>query len=354
MEKKYIPLIRDMSEALGTSGFEKEVNQVARKYLDGIGTVEETKLNNLIIRRKENKGNRLTVVIDGHSDELGFMISDIMPNGTLTMIPFGNWPAYGLCNHRVWVRTGSGKYILGVIAPKDASIASNFEVKSVNDCVIDVGARCREEAIQTYGIRRGEPVVPESKFIFDEEHGMMFGKAFDCRLGCATVIAALNELKGEELQVDVVGALTPQEEVGIRGALVASNLIQPDIAIAIESTSADDITSGKPEKHCCFHKGLMLRYTDKALIANYGLSRMILDLAQEKGIPLQDDVRDGGRTDGSVYAHEGRGVPTVVLSYAVRYIHEHTGIAAYEDFENGVKLLVEVLRNLNDEAYEKM
>ena len=105
---------------------------------------------------------------------------------------------------------------------------------------VDVGARSKEEAINDFKIRIGEPIVPAVEFEYDREHDLMVGKALDNRLGCGMIINTLEELKGESLDVDVVSSFASQEEVGIRGAMVATRKIKADLAIVFEACPADD------------------------------------------------------------------------------------------------------------------
>ena len=98
-----IQLIKDLSNASGISGFEDDVLDVARKYMKDMASVEEDKIRNLYFHRKENTGNRPVVMIDGHSDELGFMIQSIQPNGALKFLPVGGWQPQAVMGHKVRV-----------------------------------------------------------------------------------------------------------------------------------------------------------------------------------------------------------------------------------------------------------
>lgn len=114
------------------------------------------------------------------------------------------------------------------------------KVQSVSNLVIDIGARSAEEAKEAFGIRIGEPAVPATPFEYDEARDIMFGKGFDCRIGCAALIETMRLLSGMELDVDVIGVLSAQEEVGERGCKVAVNKVRPNIAIVYEGCPADD------------------------------------------------------------------------------------------------------------------
>ena len=195
--------------------------------------------------------------------------------------------------------------------------------------------------------RFGEPVVPDVTFTYDEKHDLMVGKSFDCRLGCASIVSTLRELQGEELAVDVVGACCSQEEVGTRGSQVTCRTVNPDIAIVFEGCPADDTCVEAYMVQTAIKKGPMLRHVDARMITNPRYQRYALALAGELGIPVQDAVRSGGSTNGANIHLSGQGVPTIVIGVPVRYAHTHYGISAYADYENGVKLAVEIIKRLN-------
>ena len=177
----------------------------------------------------------------------------------------------------------------------------------------------------------------------------MVGKAFDCRVGCAAILKTLHELKGEELNVDIVGACAAQEEVGVRGATITANVIKPDIAIVFEGCPADDTVVEPYMVQTAIKRGPMLRHIDAKMITNPRYQRYALGLAEELGIPVQDAVRASGATNGSAIHLSGAGVPVIVIGIPVRYAHTHYGISAYSDFDNAVKLACALLRRFDRE-----
>ena len=346
-------MIAAFSNANGVSGFEDEVLKVARSYASDNLDIREDSLRNLYMYRKDHSGNRPVVQLDAHSDEVGFMVHSIRPNGTLKFITMGGWVNSNIPAHRVRVQTRDGNYIPGVIAAKPPHFMSDAEkhrVPEVADMSIDIGASSLEEARDVFGIRVAAPVVPDVTFEYDEKHDLMFGKAFDNRLGCAAILATLDALNGETLDVDVVGAMASQEEVGTRGATVTANTVKPDIAIVFEGCPADDTVVPACEVQTAIHKGPMLRHIDARMITNPRYQRFALDLAAELGIPVQEAVRTGGSTNGAPIHLSNQGVPAIVVGLPVRYIHSHYGIASLEDFNNAVKLACAIIRRLNRET----
>lgn len=145
----------------------------------------------------------------------------------------------------------------------------------------------------------------------------------------------------------MVGACCSQEEVGTRGSQVTCRTVHPDIAIVFEGCPADDTCVEAYMVQTAIKKGPMLRHVDARMITNPRYQRYALALAGELGIPVQDAVRSGGSTNGANIHLSGQGVPTIVIGVPVRYAHTHYGISAYADYENGVKLAVEIIKRLN-------
>ncbi len=346
-KSKALEMIAAISNAKGVSGFEDESADAIRSWAESVGEVTIDRMRNTFIRRSENTGDRPVVQLDAHSDEVGFMVHAICPNGTLRIIPIGGWVTSNIPAHKVWVRDRNGCWIPGLTASKPPHFMSEAERKApleISNITVDVGASSAEEAIHDFGIRIGEPVVPDVTFSYDENHDLMIGKSFDCRLGCAAMVKVLDELHGQPLNVDVIGACAAQEEVGCRGARVTSNVIKPDIAVVFEGCPADDTVVESYMVQTAIKHGPMLRHIDREMITNPHYQRYALALAEEKGIPVQDSVRTGGATNGSAIHLSSSGVPVIVIGIPVRYIHTHYGIASYADFDNSVKLTCELLK----------
>lgn len=348
-----LKLIEELSNAKGVSGFEDEVVDIMRRHCEGYGVVQEDSLRNLIIERNENTGNRPVVMLDSHSDEVGFMIQAIRPNGTLQIIPLGAWITSNIPGHKVFVRNAEGAYIPGVVASKPPHYMSEQEKKSaleMRQITVDVGATSKEEAVKDFKIRIGEPIVPWAEFEYREQHDLMIGKAFDNRLGCASIISTFDALQGKDLAVDVVAAVSSQEEVGTRGAMVTASKIQPDIAIVFEGAPADDTFVDSFEVQTLLKKGPMLRHIDAKMITNPRFQRYALNKAAEHNILVQEAVRTIGSTNSAVIHTVYHGVPTIVIGVPVRYAHTHYGISSYFDYDNGIKLACEILKCLNEDV----
>ena len=349
-----LEMIAALSNANGASGFEDEVLLAARKHAPASLTVSEDRMRNLYFRRPEDsRGKKPVVQLDAHTDEVGFMVQYINPNGTLHFITLGGIVNSNIPAHRVRVLTRTGEWIPGITAAKPPHFMTDEEkhkMPDVSDMSIDIGASSLAEARDVYGVRVGAPVVPDVTFEYDEKHDTLIGKAFDCRLGCAGVLATLHSIAGEDLAVDVVGALSVQEEVGTRGAAVTANTVKPDVAIVFEGCPADDTVVEPCAVQTAIRKGPMLRHIDARMITHPRFQRFALDLAEKLNIPCQEAVRTGGSTNGAPIHLSNAGVPCIVIGLPVRYIHSHYGIASFADFQNAVKLANAIVHALNAEV----
>ena len=348
-----LQMIQELADAPGAPGFEDEVVAVARRWCAPIGPMKEDFLRNLYIHRKENKGSRPVVMLDAHSDEVGLVIHSIKPNGTLRFLMLGSWNKNALIGTRVLVRNADGEYIPGIIAAKPVHFMTAAEketaMNDISNMVIDVGATSYEDAVENFRVRMGEPVIPDTKFFYDEKRDLMFGRGFDCRMGCAALIEALRRLDGRELPCDVIAVLSTQEEMGPRNSKVTVHHIHPDIAIVMEGCPADDTFTEGYAIQTALRKGPMFRHLDVSAICAPRYQRWALDLAAKKGIPVQESVRQGGGNNAASIQTALIGAPSIVCGVPVRYAHAPHCISTYYDFEKSVEMVIALLENITPE-----
>lgn len=340
-----VKMIEVLSSAFGASGFEDDVVGAARGFVPQGYTARRDSLLNFYIERERKAGLPL-LLVEAHSDELGLMVQAIRPNGTLAVAPLGGWAHCALPAQRMRIKNLEGKFITGIVATKPPHLAGGGKsVPDISELSVDVGACSAEEVARVYKIDVGCPMVPCTQFEHHPEQDIIIGKAFDCRLGCAAVLDVLKAVSNMALEVDVVGTLSSQEEVGARGAAVASKQLLPDAVICFEGSPADDTFAEPVLSQSALKKGPMLRHMDQGAITNPRFLRVAIDAAARAEIPYQQAVRTGGFTNASAY--QALGIPTLVISCPVRYIHSHNAIAALSDYTNAVALAVSILETLN-------
>lgn len=348
-------LIENLSNAFGVSGFEGEVADIATSYANEFAQTHRDKMGNIYLNYEKQEEKSLKVLLDAHMDEVGFIVQAIRPNGMIDFLPVGGWVINNVPAHTVIIRTENNQKIKGITAstpPHFMSEAEKNRPLSFDNLVIDVGTNSKEET-ESLGIQIGDPIVPDVQF--EAIHGgeILFGKAFDCRIGVAALLETMKNFakEAEDSEIEVIGALSTQEEIGIRGAKVVANQINADLAIVFEGCPADDTFTPEYKVQSALKNGPMLRDFDVSMITHPGFQQFALNIAEKYQIKVQRSVRKGGGTNGAAYHLADKGIPTIVVGIPVRYAHTHYGYVAYEDFLSAKELVLNLLRDLNLEVY---
>lgn len=343
-----LTMMRELTDAPGVPGQETAVRDVMRRYLEPHGEVMGDNLGS-IAGRKVGKQGGPKIMLAGHLDEIGFMVTRITDDGYLKFQTLGGWWEQVMLAQRVEIYTRQGP-IIGVIGSKPPHILdADTRRKPVEKkaMFIDIGASSREEA-QEWGVRPGDSVVPICPFTPMRNEKLLMAKAWDNRFGCALAIEVLRQLKDEQHANEVYAVGNVQEEVGLRGATTMTNLIAPDIGFALDTGIAGDTPGISPDEAAGkLGKGPVVLLYDGSMIPNTGLRNLVIDIAEAEGIPLQFDSMAGGGTDAGKMHVFGTGVPSLVIGVPVRYIHTHASIMHRDDFDQSVKLLVAVIKRLD-------
>lgn len=342
-------LVKELSETNGVSGFERAVR---RKLGDRLAPLSDEILRDRlggIVGRKTGLAGGPRILIAGHLDEVGWMVTHVTEKGFLRIHPLGGWWTHVMLSQKVSIQTHKGE-VTGLIGSKPPHALKNEERKEVVDMrsvFIDIGARSRQEA-EEMGVRPGDPVVPVSEFFTMRGGELWAGKALDNRAGCALALEVLKRLQdGEHPNVLYAGA-TVQEEVGSRGAATLASLVDPDIAFALDVGVAMDTPGLEGSEVTSNVDGgpLMFIY-DAGAIAHEGLRDLVRETAAELGLPLQVKAMPSGGTDAARFHLNGIGCPSIGLGFAVRYIHSHVALMSRRDFEQAAELLTAVIRKLH-------
>jgi putative aminopeptidase FrvX len=350
-------MMKELTEANGVSGFEQEVRAKMEKYLQPLSQELLHDRLGSVVGKKVGDANGPRILVAGHLDEVGFMVTQITDKGFLRFEAVGGWWAHSVLGHRVTIASRQGKYlgVIGAKAPHVLTAEERTKVLPLKEMFIDVGARSREEVAEM-GIRVGDPIIPVSEFFTMRKGELWGGKALDNRAGCAVAIEVLKQLQGKAHPNVVYSGATVQEEVGLRGAETVANLVQPDIAFAIDVGVADDTPGfeSAPSTCCNLGEGPLLTLMDRSLIPHTGFRNWVIDVAEEVSIPLQYEVMIGGGTDGGKFHLTGIGCPTVVIGFATRYIHSHNAIMSKSDFEQAVTLVVALIQRMDQAKWSQI
>ncbi|EIJ79211.1 M42 family peptidase [Bacillus methanolicus PB1] len=351
-----LTMLKDLTDAKGIPGNEREVREVMKKYIAPYADEVTTDGLGSLIAKKVGKDGGPKIMVAGHLDEVGFMITHIDDKGFLRFQTVGGWWSQVMLAQRVTIVTRKGD-ITGVIGSKPPHILPAEARKKpveIKDMFIDIGASSRDEAME-WGVRPGDMAVPYFEFTVMNNEKMLLAKAWDNRIGCAIAIDVLKQLKGEDHPNVVYGIGTVQEEVGLRGARTSAQKIEPDIAFGVDVGIAGD-TPGISEKESLskLGKGPQIILYDASIVSHKGLRDIVTDTADKLNIPYQFDVMAGGGTDSGAIHLTHKGVPSISITIPTRYIHSHAAILHRGDYENAVRLIVEVIKRLDKETVEKI
>lgn len=344
-------LLKELTEANGISGHESEVRHLIQRRMRSLGEVSHDKLGSIICR-KAGQAPEPKIMLAAHMDEIGFIVSHVTKDGFVRFSALGGWWDHVLLAQRVVIKTSKGD-VIGVIGAKPPHLLSDEERSKLvekKDMYIDIGATSREE-VEKAGVSVGDPILPISSFAVLASGRAYLSKAFDDRAGCALLITAMQRMLKVNHPNTVFAVATAQEEVGLRGATTSVRVVNPDVAIVLESTGVNDMPGPSEDVHQIVRlgRGPVVTFFRQDMIPNQGLRDLLVDTAKRWGIPVQiraDGTVRGG-TDGAAIHLHGSGVPTIVLSLPVRYVHSHGGILHRDDFDAATELLTRVIPELD-------
>lgn len=347
-------LLTDLTMARGIAGNESEVRDIFRKYADtysqeyledGIGGIFAKHIGN-------EHGPR--VLLAGHLDEVGFMVSQITDKGFIKFQTIGGWWSQVVLAQQVEITTREGKVYRGVTGSKPPHVLTPEARKQpidMSDIFIDIGATSKEQ-VEAWGIRRGDMITPyiETRRL-NPDSPFLLGKAWDNRIGVAVAVEALKHAHEKGHQTVLFAGANSQEEVGLRGAKVAANLIKPDLAIALDTGTAGD-TPGMTAKEAdsVLGEGPQIIVYDASMVGHKGLREFVTDIADEANIPYQLTFIPGGGTDAGSFHVAQNGIPSIAITVPVRYLHSHTSVIHEDDYLNTVKLVNAIVDHLNQDT----
>ncbi len=348
-------LLKELTETHGVPGYESPIRAVVRKYLEPLGQLSQDKVGSVICEQK-GLSDAPRVMIAGHMDEIGFMVKQITKEGFIKFLPLGGWFDQVLLGQRVIIKTIKGD-LTGVIGAKPPHMLTAEERQKVvarKDMYIDIGATSEAE-VKEAGVQLGDPIIPRADFQILANGKTYLSKAFDDRVGVALMVSALQILKDRPHPNTLYASATVMEEVGLRGASTSVEAVQPDVAIILEADIAGDVPGIKPEESSIkLGGGPTVVIFDARMIPNLKLRDLVLETGSHLGLNVQLSSIEGGATDGAAIHLFKTGVPTVVLCVPARHIHSHSSIIHRQDYDDAVKLVVELITRLDKQQVEEL
>ncbi|WP_010651228.1 M42 family metallopeptidase [Oceanobacillus massiliensis] len=351
MNKESMELFKTLTELQGAPGNEHPVRSFMKTELEKYS--DEIIQDNLggVFGVKHGEGPR--VMVAGHMDEVGFMVTQITDNGMIRFQPLGGWWNQVMLAQRVQVMTANGPVIgvIGSIPPHLLTDAQRSKPMEIKNMLIDIGADDREDALDI-GVKPGDTIVPITPFEPMANKNKILAKAWDNRYGCGLAIELLKELQNETVPNQLYSGATVQEEVGLRGSKVAANMIKPDIFYALDASPAND-ASGDKKAFGQLGQGALLRIFDRTMVTHKGIREFILDTAETNDIPYQYFISQGGTDAGSVHV-SNEGVPSAVIGICSRYIHTSASIIHVDDYAAAKELLIKLVKTTDSNTLEQI
>ncbi|MFA9408014.1 MAG: M42 family metallopeptidase [Candidatus Dadabacteria bacterium] len=336
-----IKLLKLLCETPGLPGAVDPVKKIIKKEFEKLTKeVSEDALGN-IIAHIPGKGPKL--VLDAHTDEVGFMVNHIDKRGFVRVTSLGGMDPRVFYGQRLIIY---GKKplvgMVGAVPPHISKSGNNKEVPEIEDCVVDLGLRA-DKVHKLVSIGDVVSFYPP----FEETEDAIISKAIDDRVGLFVMLEALR--KKPKLGCDLYLTATVQEEAGLRGARVIVPVIEPDFVIALEGTVAMDLPGIAENKTLAnVEKGPEIRLLDRFLVAHRPFSYFIMDIAKKKKIPYQVTVKNAGSTNATAMQVTGKGSRAAVVSVPTRYLHSPSSLAYKSDIEDTIKLIYHVIEGLKD------
>ncbi len=344
-------MFKTLTELPGAPGNEHAVRKYMRGELEKYSDeVIQDRLGGIFGVRQGGE-DAPKIMVAGHMDEVGFMVSGITDNGMIRFQPLGGWWSQVLLAQRIQIITDEGPVIgvVGSIPPHLLSDAVRKKPMDIKNMLIDIGADDKEDA-EKIGIRLGQQIVPVCPFTPMANEKKILAKAWDNRYGCGLAIELLKEVHGEELPNTLYSGANVMEEVGLRGAQAAANMIKPDLFFALDASPAND-ASGNKDEFGQLGKGTLLRIFDRSMVTHRGMREFVLDTAETNNIPYQYFISQGGTDAGRVHL-SNEGVPSAVIGICSRYIHTSASIIHTDDYAAARELLVKLVRSLDRTTVE--
>ena len=335
-----LKLLEKLCNVIAVSGDEREVRKIVlaevKPYadevkVDALGNVLATRLGH------GKTAPRTRVMLDAHMDEVGFIIVADEGEGIYRFETVGGVDARYLVGKQVFVGKERTAGLIGAKPIHLLDMDERTKKVPLDALRIDLGPAGRA--------RVGDRAGFATRF---RRAGLsILSKSIDDRIGVATLIELF---KHSPPAIDLCAAFSVQEEIGLRGAKVAAGYFQPDLAIAIDATPANDLPYHDGSENMTYNTklglGPAIYVADSSTLHDPRLVHFLRETAEAEGIPYQIRQPGGGGTDSGAIQRSLAGIPTVSVSVPHRYTHSPVSISRLEDWKNMINLLHAALRRI--------
>ncbi len=351
MKKSSYTFLEQLIARISPSGYEEDAARLWREEAATFAAEvrSDTHGNSVAV---VGPGGAPRVMLSGHIDEIGFLVSHIDEKGFLWVAPIGGWDPQIVQGQRVQIRGRKG-IVRGVIGKCPVHLlkedARNKVVK-IDDMWVDIGARDRKDAEKAVSV--GDPMVL-AHALEPMRGSVVAGRGLDDRAGAWVVLEAARQLAASTaLRAEVHTVATVQEELGLRGARTSAFGIDPQVGIAVDVTFATDHPS---MGHAVRREG-EVKLGAGAVITrgpniNPKLFELLVDTARREKIPHQviASARPTG-TDANAMQINRAGVATGLLSIPLRYMHSACELVNLKDMDACARLIARAVARITPET----
>jgi len=352
--RKKMKTYEELLNLNGVSGFEKSIRKYMKeelvKYSDEI---IQDKLGSIFGIKRGSKGP--TIMIAGHMDEVGAMVTSITKEGFIKMIPIGGVSAEVMLSQNLLITVNENKTIKGVVGaiPPHISKGDKPNPLSFDRLLLDIGADSKDHATEM-GVEIGQQITFVNNYYFTEDNKKIVSKAWDNRFGCGMALEIMKQIQKMDHPNTVVCGATVQEEVGLRGAITASKMVEPDLFIAIDvSPVGDFLDKNHPRAYGKLGDGFLVRFYDPRCIMNPAIKQYFEKLAKKKNINLQNFLSLGG-TDAAAAQYAGNGTLSTTIGLPGRYIHSTATMVHINDIEEVKKMIIALIKDFDDKKLKEL
>ena len=339
-----IPLLKKICKIPGASGFEQAIRSFLLKEVTPlVDEVSIDAMGNLIAVKKGKEPKK--AMIAAHMDEIGFIVTHVDDEGFVRFHTLGGFDPKTLTAQRVIIH--GKKDVMGVMGSKPIHLMKPEErtkAPHIQDYFIDTGMPKKQvEAL----VSVGNPITRERALI--EMGDCVNSKSLDSRVSVFILVEVLRALQKKKVPYDVYGVFTVQEEVGLRGAISATHLIDPDFGFGLDTTIAFDVPGSNPHEQVTkLGKGAAIKIMDGSAISDYRMVNYLKELGTKNKIKWQPEILPAGGTDTAAIQRYGKqGAITGAISIPTRHIHQSIEMVHKKDVANCIQLLKVGLTNLD-------
>lgn len=315
----------------GTSGREHAVRAYVLQALAEMGmpadAVRTDRLGNVLVHKKGASPAKKRVMFSAHMDEVALMVTQVNSDGTLSFDAVGGVNAGAVIGRQVQV----GKDLLpGVIGCKPVHLLSRDARKKpaeMSSLYCDIGTSSADETSKV--VRPGD-IIYFCENAKEFGNGSLVSKAIDDRFGCEILLSLLRQ----DLPYDTDFAFVVQEEVGLRGAGVAAEQLDPDVAVVFEATTAADVPgSSGADRVCLLGAGAVISFADGRTIYDKALYDLAVSVCETQNIKWQSKTKIAGGNDAGAIQNAGSGARVLAVSVPCRYLHAPASVIRISDAE---------------------